>query len=80
MDDDNFKYPSVVAEMRGYWLEGQTGGQQLLGYTKDSPHINVERTMWPILAAITRALSTNHLDPIAAWEIQAEERDKFFYN
>lgn len=80
MDDDNFKYPSVVAEMRGYWLEGQTGGQQLLGYTENCAHVNVERTFGPILAAIIRCISANRLEPIAAWEIQAEERDKFFYN
>lgn len=29
---DNFKFPEIVAEMRSYWLMGQTGGQLLNGY------------------------------------------------
>lgn len=31
MNENNYKYPEVTGEIRGYWLEGQTGGQQLVG-------------------------------------------------
>lgn len=31
MNENNYKYPDVTGEIRGYWLEGQTGGQLLVG-------------------------------------------------
>lgn len=76
-----YKYPTVVHEMRDPWLHGQSGGQQLLGYLEDRSYINVERTIWPVISAIMRVLtSSRKIESIAAWEIQAEERDKLFYN
>lgn len=39
MDENNYKYPSVTGEIRGYWLEGQTSGQLLVG---NKGHYNKE--------------------------------------
>lgn len=76
-----YKYPSVVHEMRDPWLHGQSGGQQLLGYLEDRSYINVERTIWPVISAIMRVLtSPRKIETIAAWEIQAEERDKYHWS
>lgn len=31
MNENNYRFPEVTGEIRGYWLEGQTGGQLLVG-------------------------------------------------
>lgn len=31
MQENNYRFPSVTGEIRGYWLEGKTGGQLLVG-------------------------------------------------
>ncbi len=68
----------IINEMRVYWLEGQTGGQTLLGGYE--AHYNRSKTPLVIIDAVTIVAHRNIPTPIYLWEIQAEERSTHAWN
>jgi hypothetical protein len=62
----------IIDEMRAFWLEGQTGGQVLLGGYE--AHYDIERTPLELTCMLQDSVCRKRPQPIYYWEIQAEEQ------
>lgn len=63
----------IINEMQIYWLEGQSGGQLLIGGI--DAHYNIDKTPLCIIESVEDVTRRKCITPIWYWEIQTEEQD-----
>ncbi len=62
----------IIAEMRAYWLDGQTGGQLLIGGYE--AHYNQFEIPPIVIDAVIIVMQRKCPTPIYLYEIEAEEK------
>jgi hypothetical protein len=67
----------IINEMRAYWLEGQTGGQLLIG--GQEAHYNADKTPDDLVFIVQDAVCRERFQRCDLWEIEALEQDNVVF-
>lgn len=62
----------IIDEMRAYWLEGQTGGQILIGGPE--AHYDADKTPDDLVFIVQDTVARKRFPRIDLWEIEAIEQ------